>query len=245
MVRMANYQKLRVPLALSFFAPVSVIFCLNVLHSVWWTLVVYQLGCCLIFPAVESTVRKKSGVDHLQILGLVQVEHVRPGIRFGSPFLLSLGAAFSTALITGAFLWLTKDSYLSAHQLGESLSHWGVEKPQMAVLLVIMALLNAPAEELFWRGYLPGRMGGGHSKDSRNLGLAIVLPATLYASYHLVTLGSLVSSTLGATLMFLGVWFAGMFWGWLRQRTGSVWPPLMSHWGAVLAYLGVHYWLTS
>ena len=26
-------------------------------------------------------------------------------------------------------------------------------------------------------------------------------------------------------------------WGWLRWRTGSVWPPLLAHAGAVLGYM--------
>jgi membrane protease YdiL (CAAX protease family) len=41
-----------------------------------------------------------------------------------------------------------------------------------------------------------------------------------------------------------GVLGAGLVWGWLRQRTRSVWPALLSHTGAVIAYLAVHLWLT-
>jgi membrane protease YdiL (CAAX protease family) len=46
-------------------------------------------------------------------------------------------------------------------------------------------------------------------------------------------------------VMTCGVLGAGLFWGWLRRRTGAVWPALLSHGGAVIAYLAVHVWLTG
>ena len=73
----------------------------------------------------------------------------------------------------------------------------------------------------------------------------MVLPAVLYASYHAVTISSLVGEALGVVLMTGGVLGAGLVWGWLRRKTGSVWPALLSHGGAVVAYLAVHYWLTT
>ena len=48
----------------------------------------------------------------------------------------------------------------------------------------------------------------------------------------------------GAIVMTAGVLAGGLIWGWLRQRTGSVWLPLLSHTGGVFAYLAVHIWLT-
>ena len=52
-----------------------------------------------------------------------------------------------------------------------------------------------------------------------------------------VTVQMLVGKTWVAVLFLLAIWGAGTGWGWLRLRTGSVWPPLLGHTGAVAAYM--------
>ena len=73
----------------------------------------------------------------------------------------------------------------------------------------------------------------------------IILPAILYTSYHAATLYFLVGKISGVVVMTAGILAGGLIWGWLRQRTGSVWPPLLCHSGAVIAYLAVYLWLTG
>ena len=44
------------------------------------------------------------------------------------------------------------------------------------------------------------------------------------------------------TLLFLVTIFAaGCFWGWLREKYGTVWPALLGHAGATAGYMIV-YW---
>jgi membrane protease YdiL (CAAX protease family) len=147
--------------------------------------------------------------------------------------------------VTGVFLVLTRDRFLDPDRLESTVAGWGVSPEQMLTMLAVMAVLNGTAEELFWRGYLPGRVADSRPDSRPPVALTVVLPAFLYASYHAATIGHLLGETSGVVVMTGGVLGGGLFWGWLRQRTRSVWPALLSHGGAVLAYLAVHFWLTS
>lgn len=230
---------LAIPLTLAVVAPLTVLFCIEILHSVWWTFAIYQVGVCLVAPAVESLLAGRSWREHAAMLGLC-------GSHLDSRRLLSLavGLGLGIAAVTGAFLVLTRDRFLDPDRLEATVANWGVAPDQMVAMLAVMAVLNAAAEELFWRGYFPGRVAGARPDAPPSVGLTVVLPAMLYASYHVATITQLVGNVVGVVLMTSGVLAAGLIWGWLRRRTGSVWPALLSHGGAVIAYLAVQFWLT-
>lgn len=243
--KLAN--SLTFPLLLAVAAPLVVVFCIEVLHSVWWTFATYHVGICLVAPALESRRAGRSWRDHVVLLGLLDApEPGRSGDCTGPPpwrnFAIALGLA--TALSTGGFLVLTRGRFLDQDRLEATVAGWGVTPEQMVAMLAVMAVLNAAAEELFWRGYLPGRVAVVRPDSPPPFALTVILPAVLYASYHAVTISRLVGEATGAVLMTGGVLSGGLIWGWLRRRTGSVWPALLSHGGAVVAYLAVHYWLT-
>ena len=229
--------RLAVPLVLALAAPLAVVACLTLLRSVWWTFAVYQVGICLVAPALESRLAGRSAGEHAALLGLAP-----PPPRL---WVLAVGLGLAGALVTGGFLLLTRDRFLDPGRLSAALADWGVGPDRMAAMLAAMAVLNAAAEELFWRGYLPGRVAAARRPARPPVLPAVVLPAVLYASYHGLTIGRLVGVASGAALMTGGVLGAGLFWGWLRRRTGSVWPALLSHGGAVAAYLAVHFRLVG
>jgi membrane protease YdiL (CAAX protease family) len=113
---------------------------------------------------------------------------------------------------------------------------WGVSATGWPWVLAFMATVHVPAEELFWRGWIQSRIVGDGS-PSLYAGARIALISLLYASYHAVTLFSLVPQRSLAGVMFVGVWLAGLLWGWLRWRTGGIWLPLVAHGAAVAAYV--------
>ena len=230
------------PLLLAVLAPMAVVVSLLSLHSVWWAFATYQVGICLVVPGVESRRARRSWREHAELLGLIQAPGTdRPGRMI--PVAISLGLA--TAAITVGFLIATRETFLSAGRLEEAVAGWGVGPDQILPMLVFMALINSPAEELFWRGYLPGRIQLARPGSRPPALLTIVLPAILYASYHAATLNYLVGKFSGVVVMTGGILAGGVIWGWLRLRTGSVWPPLLSHSGAVIGYLAVYLWLTG
>jgi membrane protease YdiL (CAAX protease family) len=228
----ARNRSLTVPLLLAVIAPMSVIVGIDVVHSVWWVFVTYQVSICLLAPWIESRASGRSWREHLTLIGL-------RGARSGK---LAVVLSLLTILVTGGFLMLTRDRFLDANRITTALTKWGVSNDNILTLLIIMGVLNAAAEELFWRGYFPGRVQ--LARPNAPAALTVVLPSFLYASYHAATIGKLVGNTTGVVLMTGGVLAAGLFWGWLRRRTNCVWPALLSHSGAVAAYLAVHLWLT-
>ena len=233
----SSRQSAVLPFLLAVAAPVVVIICIDVLHSVWWTFALYQVGICLVLPAVESRAQGRSWREHAILLGLRAPE------THGRHVKLAIVLAILTALVTGGFLLLVRHTLLDPSRLAAALAKWGVAPGQTLAALGVMALLDAAAEELFWRGYFPGRVLS--SKPDAPVALTVLLPAMLYASYHAITLAGLVGNVVGVAVMTAGVLGAGLVWGWLRLRTGSVWPSLASHSGAVVAYLAVHLALTA
>jgi CAAX protease family protein len=239
-------ESLTVPFALAFSAPMAVIIGIELLRSVWWTFALYQGVICLISPAIESRVNGRGWREHAILLGLVEgAETGTPSRGQRSRLLLAGALALVTALVTGGFLVLTHDLFLAPDRLDATITGWGVSSKRVPAMLAVMGMLDAAAEELFWRGYIPGRVAWTRPDKAGSTVLTILLPAVLYASYHAVTIGHLVDKGEGAIIMTGGVLGAGVFWGWLRHRTGSVWPPLLSHAGAVLAYLAIDVWLSA
>jgi len=231
------------PFFLAVSAPLAVFFGIKVLRSVWWTFAMYQGAICLLAPAIESRLEGRGWREHAVMLGLLQAPENRVPVRRWLLPSVILGSM--TALVTAGFLILTRDRYLDPDHLNATLAGWGVSPERVPAMLAFMAMLDAAAEELFWRGYFPGRVALTRPDRNRSIVLTVFLPSVLYASYHAVTIAGLVGATGGVVILTGGVLAAGLLWGWLRWRTGSVWPSLLSHGGAVLAYLGVHLWLTS
>ena len=225
--------KVILPVVLAVTAPLLVFLGLQALHSVWWTFALYQVTICLLLPSLESRALDRSWRGHLDLLGLV---HDRP------PWRMAWVIGGATLLLTSGFLVLTRDRFLDAERLQDATAAWGVAPDQLPAMLGFMAVFNALAEELFWRGYLPGRFTERAQPTPPSPWQTIILPAVFYASYHGYTIGVLVRHPWLTALMTSGVLGGGLIWGWLRQRTGSVLPALFSHAGAVIGYLVV-YWV--
>jgi len=83
------------------------------------------------------------------------------------------------------------------------------------VLAFLLVVLVAVSEEVFWRGYVQGRLAEDVGPER-----AFRLTAVTYAAAHLLTFNlALIVAALAC----------GSLWGWLRLRTGSVVPAVLSH----------------
>ena len=202
--------------------PLVVVTTLLVLHNVWATFLLYHLGICLVAPLV---VARRGYAGAVGLTG----GRTRDGVRAGLVLGAVLAAGQVAALLCGA------DVFFADERVVESLNAWGAGPAQAGPLLLVMLVLNGPAEELYWRGWVHGRLGAMARRP------AVALAALAYASYHGVTIGALFGSLPLAALFTTLVWGAGCLWGWLRERYGNVWPALLSHGGATLGYMFV-YW---
>ncbi len=207
-------------------APAVVVACLLLWRNVYAVFIIYHLGFCLLLPAfVNLRKRGLSFADHLAFLGLTGSGTLR-GFLFG----LGLGVALAAGTIL-VFRWFG-EIFLAGQSVPAVLSAWGVDRGNMPLLFWFMVLVNGPAEELYWRGFVHAEL-----KDRQPRTNTILLIAVCYASYHGVTVFLLVGDILIAGLFLAAILAAGFGWGWLREKTGSVWPALLGHAGASAAYM--------
>jgi membrane protease YdiL (CAAX protease family) len=207
-------------------APFVVVVGLLMGRNVFVVFAVYHLGFCLILPAVNNILRRCFTLsDHLDFLGLTG-----PGTTRG----LVLGFGLGVILAGGIILifHLFGEIFLAGHDVPEVLARWGAGKGNISLLFWFMTLVNGPAEELYWRGFVHTEMS-----DRRPRLATILLIAACYASYHGVTVYVLAASLPVALLFMAAIFVAGWGWGWLREKTGSVWPALLGHTGAAAAYM--------
>ncbi|GIT78650.1 abortive infection protein [Leifsonia sp. LS1] len=166
---------------------------------------------------------------------------------FGS-ILVSVAAVFLAAAFGAVRLDLTGFSGFS-ELLHSQLAAAGVQQelPLPIGVLVLVQLLTIPfgalinsvatvGEELGWRGWLLPSL--------RPLGTwpALLISGALWGLWHspIILLGYNFGepNLLGVLLMTLGCTAYGVLIGWLRLRSGSVWPAVFAH-GAFNASAGV------
>ncbi len=201
--------------ALAALAPLLVAVCLLGARSVTTVFVAYHLIGCLAIPLLLA---RRNWPTRIGLTG--------PDTRRG----LQLGAllALASAAIPPLAYAITPNLYPDPAHLRAVLSGWGIDPARPGLVLVFMALVNGPAEEILWRGYLQSRLLRGARS-------ATVL-ALLFASYHVLTVGALAPGPAAAAIMIAGVVAATFFWIWTRRRWGSLWPALLSHAGATVGY---------
>ena len=86
--------------------------------------------------------------------------------------------------------------------------------PLLRVILLI-ALLIGPGEELFWRCFFQENAGAGTSRPA-----GFILTSLLYTSVHLAS---------GNIMLTLAAAVCGVFWGWLYLRFRSPLINVISH----------------
>ncbi len=199
-------------------APLVVILGLAVLHSAPAVFLAYHLGLCLVLPVLASLHEGASLRAHARKLGLVP-RGIAAGLVLGALAFAAPLAAFS----------LASGTFPGPEALAKVLTGWGIDPRSPGFLMVFMGLVNGPAEELFWRGWLQDRLLKGWKSGA--------MLVALFSSYHLFTVGALAPDRAGAVIMLGGVIAGAVFWTWSRIRWGSVWPALLTHWGATMGYM--------
>ncbi|MFI6597001.1 lysostaphin resistance A-like protein [Nonomuraea sp. NPDC050536] len=168
------------------------------------------------------------------------------GPRPGRTVLVGLGAWLSTVLlvlVAGALSAAVGLLTLDLHDFATFravLGAQGVPVPAnvgaIVAIQVVVGILIAPVinalpslgEEWGWRGWLLPTL-----VRSRGLGQGLVLSGVIWGLWHAPL------TLLGYNYPGLGPWaaayfvvtcvFIGLIFGWLRLRTGSVWPPVIAH----------------
>jgi ABC-2 type transport system permease protein/sodium transport system permease protein len=108
---------------------------------------------------------------------------------------------------------------LRADQLDRAqsvLQQWHQLSPVFLVL--VLAVLPAVVEELFFRGYLLGAL-----LTDMKPAMAILASAALFALFHVILANLLAVERFAPSLLL------GLVLGWMCYRSGSVWPGMLMH----------------
>ncbi|ARI78436.1 CPBP family intramembrane glutamic endopeptidase [Halobacillus mangrovi] len=103
-------------------------------------------------------------------------------------------------------------------------------------LVLVLLVINPILEEVYWRGVMHGYLLRSFKER-----IAVVLTAGFYTIYHLLSVLPLFEWPMNM-FSVIPVFLAGLFWSYLRKKTGSLFAPILSHAMADAGILTV-YWL--
>ena len=213
-------------LVLAALGPLAVAIGLLVLKNAFLTFLLFHGLVCLGIPIVDLVVLQKLKVAG--VLGSLGLTYHRGSLRVG----VYSGIAFLVAIVF--FFYVLRDSVIQEGEIQSLLHSWQIQRNHVFVLLVLMILANSVLEEIYWRGYTLGRF-----RSQLKTIPAVVLSSLFYASYHLITTANLFSMQVG--ILFTSVIFcAGVFWGAMRVRSGSLYGPIVSHFLADAAVMIIY-----
>jgi len=165
--------------------------------------VIYWVGWCIAFPWL-----------FLGTTGMLQL--FQPG---SSP----LG---SNPLITIALL-AAPPLAVALTALPRNMRHASVG---IVILSLLLALVNAPAEEMLWRGLYTTIFPG-------NFILGAIYPAVWFAIWHVAPQTVKRSSYPGGVAAFVfASLLMGLIWSWVAYTTGNIALPTISH--VLMDFLG-------
>ena len=189
-------------------------------------------------PVVVGSVYLLTGFVHPAILAYhalcaVAVFRHRPRVRSllrdgRSVAAWALGA---TAVIVGALLLapLVQDPGPYRPLFRRTLLPWGRPELMFAIFAAYTMLVHAPLEEAFWRAVVM-------DPERTPVGRAMAHNAVFFYLIHAVPM-ALILGAPGA-LAAAPTFAAGAVWAFVTIRSRSLWPGLVSHWGADAAILG-------
>ena len=96
--------------------------------------------------------------------------------------------------------------------------------PEFAQTVLVQTLAIALPEEVFFRGYLQGRLNSVFGRRWRlwgaELGPGLFLAALVFVLCHLL---------IYVTWLRVAILFPALLFGWMRERTGSLFAPVLFH----------------
>lgn len=223
-------------------------------------------GAMMFTPAVATVVAlfvmKQPLRERMRLLGFWPLRPARRVVWFTVAMLFAAPLLVAASLgVAALFGWVrldlvdfsgfqqTIDAQLAA--LGpEAAALAAASMPSIGIMVAIQlaaipvnafaTAVPALGEEIGWRGWLLPAL--------RPLGVwpALLLSGAVWGLWHapVILLGYNFNRTdwTGVALMTVGCVCWGVFFGWLRLRTASVWPAVLGH-GALNASAGLFLWL--
>jgi uncharacterized protein len=143
-------------------------------------------------------------------------------LGFGSGLLFFL-------FIYGGVNWL-HIYLLDIDQLRVLLWEWGFSARGEIWLVLILLVANPILEEVYWRGYIFEKL-----RMEGTAKYTILVTAAFYTLYHLLSAIPIFEGIFGL-IAAVPVLTAGLFWGYIREKTGSITAAIIGH---VLSDMGI------
>lgn len=208
-------------------APGAIFTGLFVVRNVSFTFLLFYVGVCVLIPVTDLILLRKQRVG--ETLASLGFKDIRKNLAQA----LSAGV-----LVAGAvyfFFTLLQLQIMDISSVQTILKDWNIDAAYSFWFVPVMVLANSVVEELYWRGYIFAKL-----LKQRSGTMTVVLSSLFYASYHLLTTVALFSVKY-AILCTGSIFAAGLAWGYIRLRTGSIWFPVITHFfadlGIMLVYL--------
>jgi len=161
------------------------------------------------------------------LLALAVILATRSARTSGLGFKIERAAWRDAGLVTAAFLLFVVARNAALRWAGLS----GPDAPLGLEYLVYQATLPGLAEELTYRGVIQSHLGQTMPRPwklfNARLGLGFAITALLFWAVHAVRVDDLAISFHWQTISMQLP--AALLFGWLRERTGSIWPVVFAH----------------
>jgi uncharacterized protein len=153
---------------------------------------------------------------------------VRPRFRGLWPAL-----AFSAVVLAGMmalyFLWLKHTPIFrgTSGQVMHKLTQFGLATPSLFLVFgVFVSLPHALLEEYYWRWFVYGRL-----RNHVSVGTAMLLSSVGFMAHHVIVLAVYMPGHFwsGAVPLSLCIVVGGLFWAWLYEKYGTIYPAWLSH----------------
>lgn len=131
--------------------------------------------------------------------------------------------------IYGGLYWL-HIYLLDIDQLRVLLLEWGFSGRGEIWLVLILLVANPILEEVYWRGYIYEKL-----RRDGTAKYAILVTSAFYTLYHLLSVIPIFEGLYGL-IAVVPVFIAGIFWGYIREKTGSITAAIIGH---VLSDMGI------
>ncbi|TWT25212.1 CPBP family intramembrane glutamic endopeptidase [Planomicrobium sp. CPCC 101110] len=126
---------------------------------------------------------------------------------------------------------------LDINKLRVLLLDWGFAGPLEFAFILLFVFVNPVLEEVYWRGYMYEKL-----RIKGTAAYAIIMTSIFYTLYHVLTVLHLFQS--GYTLVaVLPVLLVGLFWAYIREKTGSITATIIGHSIADFAIMCVYWFI--
>jgi len=209
-------------------ASLSVVIPLVIFKNLIAVFLLYYVGMCIAVPFIDLAIIKKLSLSGVTGYFGFNKDNFKSSILTG----LLHGIVFLSFTIGGFFV--LKDMFL-ASDIVVSLEKWGVSGETKRIIFIGMVLFNGIVEEIFWRGYIYGKIG-----DQIKRWLATFIVTLFYTSYHLATVLAFFKISYIGLSLILFIFAAGFVWGWMRYHFKNIWASTIGHTLATIGYMTIY-----